>query len=104
MKKYQQSDVIIKTVDNIPDSAKRVEAGERGYVLAHGESGHSHVLDALPTTSFFSDNGFMFFSLLAPQRVRHEEHKEITLPAGNYKVGIVKEVDPFSEEAKNVMD
>lgn len=103
--KYQQGDVIVRAVKEIPSNAVEVKARDRGYVLAEGEtSGHYHVLDAIPTTRMFSDGGTMFLSLLAPQKIRHEEHKEIELPAGNYKVGIVKEVDPFSEEVRSVRD
>lgn len=35
---------------------------------------------------------------------RHEEHNEVTLPAGKYRIGIVREYDHFSEMERRVAD
>ena len=36
--------------------------------------------------------------------LRHEEHKEILLPPGEYRVGFVQEYDHLAEEARAVID
>lgn len=103
--KIQQGDVILNAVTKIPVTAKKVNPTLRGYVLAEGEAtGHSHTLEALDTCEMFSDGASLFLSLTAPQKIRHEEHKEIELPAGKYKIGIVREVDPFENEIRKVQD
>lgn len=102
---YQQGDVRCIPITAIPTTAKKVSPTLRGYVLAEGETtGHAHTLEALDTCEMFSDGASLFLSLTVPQKIRHEEHKEIELPAGKYKIGIVREVDPFENEIKKVQD
>ena len=36
--------------------------------------------------------------------VIHEEHGTVKVPAGRYKVGLVKEEDPYSTELRPVRD
>lgn len=38
------------------------------------------------------------------RRNKHEEHKPVSLGKGIWKVGIVREYDPFEEEARKVRD
>jgi hypothetical protein len=40
----------------------------------------------------------------APIEVGHEEHKTVTIPPGEYRIGIVQEYDHFAEEARQVLD
>ena len=39
-----------------------------------------------------------------PYTAHNDEHKPIEIERGNYIIGIVKEYDHFSEEAREVMD
>jgi len=103
--KIQQGDVLLNSVSEIPVTAKKVKPAARGYVLAEGEAtGHAHTLEALETCQMFSDGASLFLSIAVPQKVRHEEHKEVELPAGKYRIGIVREVDPFADEIRKVQD
>jgi hypothetical protein len=104
-KLYQQGDVLITEVKEIPATAKPAKRGKRGWVLAEGEThGHAHTLEVIPETTMWNDGTTIFLSLLKPATVKHEEHKHITLPAGKYKIGIVREVDPFENEIRSVRD
>jgi len=102
--KRQQGDVILKSVVSIPKGSKPVIAKKRGYVLAEGEvTGHAHVIDDIEAEVFEKD-GVMFIKTTKSINVTHEEHKPITLDAGIWQVGIVKEYDPFSVETREVRD
>jgi hypothetical protein len=73
-------------------------------VLADGEvTGHAHVLDS-SVDVFELDNGLREFSLETPATIKHEEHKPIVLPEGDYVSGKVLEYDHFAEEARVVRD
>lgn len=94
----QQGDVLIEKA-SIPKDAK--ELGHR--TLAEGEAtGHAHRASA----GTLLESGQRRF-LRVPKggaTVAHEEHKPVTLPAGEYEVRIVREYDHFAEEARAVRD
>ena len=52
----------------------------------------------------FLDDGIVFLSSAKPFVCRHEEHNEVTLPAGKYRIGIVREYDHFAEMERRVAD
>lgn len=100
----QQGDVLLKSVKKIPAGTKKVKRQERGWVLAEGEvTGHAHVIDE-DIDLILDEAGTMFMSNDAPVTIKHEEHKHITVPAGNWEIGIVKEYDHFAEESRRVQD
>lgn len=102
---YQQGDVIIEPVADLPAEAKKVEAKPRGYVLAEGEvTGHAHVIDRVADIEFVEKDGMFFIKNKKPVTVRHEEHKPVTVPAGTWRVRGVREFDHFAEEARRVID
>lgn len=70
--------------------------------LAKGEvTGHAHV--ALGVGLLFDkDTGVL--TVPKEAEVVHEEHGTVNVPAGKYKVGLVKEEDPFSTELRPVRD
>ena len=73
-------------------------------VLAEGElTGHAHVIDA-PVDVFVCEDSTRTFVATAPVVVRHEEHKEVVIPAGEYISDRVRECDHFAEEARKVRD
>jgi hypothetical protein len=121
MIKYkQQGDVIIQTVTTIPAEATPIE----GATLALGEfSGHHHTLfdtaeadapksfnptqlGALTSVKLFeiAKTGDKFAKIEETVFLKHQEHKTIRIEPGLYKIGIVKEVDPFSDEVRDVRD
>ena len=95
----QQGDVLIKKVSEI--NGKKLNH----LILAEGEvTGHKHVImegDA----ELFELEGTLFLRVVSETAtLTHEEHKPVILPSGDYEIGIVREYDHFSEEAKNVID
>ena len=99
---YQQGDVLIKKISELPQG-KTVERRQRGFVLADGEvTGHAHVIE--DNIKMVEVNGVLFIGCESDVTVKHEEHGAITIPAGNYQIGIVQEYDHFAEEARNVVD
>lgn len=97
----QQGDVIISP-SVIPSDAKKSDTN----VLQEGEAtGHAHRLfDGDYQVYEEPKTKQKHLRLLTPTALRHEEHKEIILPPGDYHIGIVREYDHFSEEARRVAD
>lgn len=95
---YQQGDVLIKKVSGV----KGKKLSHR--VLAEGEStGHKHVV-TIGDGDLYEDNGVLYLHCETECTVTHEEHGPVTIPAGDYEIGIVREYDHFAEEARNVAD
>jgi len=105
-KLIQQGDVLMFTEEALPEGAKTIAPKARGYVLAEGEAtGHAHVIVPTPEIEMYEDSkGVLWLKTGTPTEVRHEEHNTVTLEPGIYRVGIVKEVDPFENEIHDVMD
>lgn len=102
----QQGDVLIRSVDSIPNSAKEVPRIRGKLVLAEGEaSGHLHAV-AEPHAKLFEDKdqGKVFLMADADIVVKHDEHKAVTVPPGQFEVYRVNEYDHFAEEARQVAD
>lgn len=100
--KKQQGDVIIRSAA-IPAGAKKVCRTRRGYVLAEGEAtGHAHVIEETEGVEMYEFDGVLYLSVATPAVVTHEEHKGLALARGTYRVGFVREYDPWAEEADRV--
>lgn len=100
MKYLQQGDVLIKPT-KIPDNLKKIKTN----VLQEGEhTGHAHRLFGDGFTVFQDKEKVKYLRIVEPIMLKHEEHREIQLPAGDYVIGIVREYDHMAEEARNVQD
>lgn len=110
---YQQGDVLLTQIKEIPKKAKS-EVPIQGYsVLAYGEiSGHAHCLVA-EKTQLFSDGDKRYLRALEDVELAHHKldgsaahhaHKPFTIKKGDYLIGIVQEFDYFTGEARNVAD
>ena len=74
-----------------------------GKILAEGEAtGHAHYL--LNTEALEREDGVREFDVLDKDIVKHEEHKEIELPANKYASDKVVEFDHFEMESRKVQD
>lgn len=110
---YQQGDVLVKKIDAIPKGAVKKEYREGYSVLAWGEiTGHAHCL-VENKTELFEFNQQMFLRVKEDTDLLHQKlngskavdaHTPITLPKGDYYIGIVKEYDYFTDEARYVAD
>ena len=93
---FQQGDVLLKTVSEIPSAAVRDTKKNGAYVLAEGEvTGHAHAIRD-EVECFITPAGVRMVRAGAPFTVWHEEHKPITVPAGIWEIGIVQEYDHFA--------
>ena len=85
--------------------------------VAHGEAtGHTHsfrMSQQIPGVAITAYGGIKtrvgdvpeFIKITgSPAVIKHEEHNALTIPAGHYKVGIVREFDHISGTARYVVD
>ena len=73
-------------------------------ILAEGEAtGHSHQVIGENIT-VYGEEQERLLEMPNGGTVKHEEHKEITLPPGEYDISIVKEYDHAEESVRNVVD
>jgi len=97
---YQQGDVLIEKVDYKISGTKLDH-----LTLAEGETtGHHHsitqglgqliMMDKIMHLQIFSETA----------KLKHQEHNEIILPKGDYKISIIREYDPFENEIRRVRD
>jgi hypothetical protein len=106
-KLIQQGDVLIFSNATIPQDAEEVLPVKGRLILAEGETtGHAHaiVLADYPNSRLFKSASGTFLHIHDPVVLGHEEHHAVIIPAGVHKIGIVQEVDPFSEEIRAVQD
>ncbi len=99
---WQQGDVLGRRLDQMPEGEpKRI--GTRRLVLAHGESGHSHVVED-EEGELIQIGDRMLLKLSRAATVTHEEHKPIRLTPGIWEIGRVREYDYFAQMSRPVMD
>ena len=96
---YQQGDVLLKKVSGI--RGKKLDH----LTLAYGEAtGHHHTV-TVGDADLYEDNGKLYLHVKSDEcTVTHQEHNPITVPKGDWEIGIVQEYDHFAEEARRVQD
>jgi len=105
----QQGDVLIKKISHLPSNLKKVERKIVGgnkprFILAEGETtGHAHAI-CEDVGLFIDETGNLFMSSDKQVIVEHEEHGNVEVSAGTFKIDIVQEYDHFAEEARKVAD
>ena len=99
---FQQGDVLGVKLSTMP-AGDQVVIGRKRLVLAHGESGHSHVIED-DEAELIQIGERMLLKLEKAATVIHEEHGKITLSPGIWEIGRVKEFDPFANMSRQVID
>jgi cysteinyl-tRNA synthetase len=89
---YRQGDVLLVQITEIPESARLV-ARSSELVVAEGEDGNKHTVANGDLELHESDLG-QFLRLSAESRLSHEEHDQIVLPAGLYRIQRQREYSP----------
>lgn len=114
LSQFRQGDVFIQQLANdatIPNNAKPVNPDAGRTILAYGEvTGHAHALPARGAKLFRMDaepnSGTSPPAYLVitgkTMALKHEEHAEIALAPGKYKITIQREYSP--EAIRNVAD
>jgi hypothetical protein len=98
----QQGDVLLRKLASMPDGLSQSVAKLR-CVLAHGESGHSHVVES-NDAELIQIGERMLLKLDKAATVKHEEHGPIRLAPGIWEIGRVREFDWFSKMERQVID
>lgn len=118
MNYYQQGDVLLKQVSELPAGLEKFD-GEKA--LQHGETtGHMHRFQSnaavdlfvLPTHErVFLNNGNTivpgegkFIIVREPSPLSHEEHQTIVIAPGIYEMDLVREYDYDRDEVSRVRD
>lgn len=98
----QQGDLLFRRLTEMPGGDRTV-IGKRRLVLAHGESGHSHVLED-DDAELIQIGERMLLALGKVATVKHDEHGPIRLAPGIWEIGRVREFDWFSKMERQVVD
>lgn len=98
----QQGDVNLRKLSVMPDGEQKTVSRKR-LILAHGESGHSHVIED-DEAELVQIGERMLLKLAKAATVVHEEHRPIKLSPGIWEIGRVKEYDYFQQMARQVID
>lgn len=108
----RQGDVLLVYLgDEEVNGTHEVEAKDGRVVLAYGEvTGHAHAIygGGAKLFRFDPDKGYQgmvadaVLKVEQPTALKHEEHAEIPLPAGNYLV--IRQVEYTPEELRRVAD
>ena len=96
-------------VDKVP---KGKSSEHNMFVLAHSETGHNHVLEAKPKTTFtvteVGDSVERFLSVTEPVKLVHRKtfdvHETRVLAPGDYKVFYKQEFDIRTKSMRKVFD
>lgn len=99
---FQQGDVLGRKLDEMPPGQQK-SLGRKTLVLAHGESGHSHVIED-DEAELIQIGERMLLKLTKAATVTHEEHKAIRLSPGIWEIGRVQEYDWLSRMQRQVVD
>src|SRR5215470_9950940 len=88
---WRHGDVLIETVEAIPDGARP----RSGAILAQGEAtGHAHRVEAPERAELWEDGEQLYLKIIEQTRIVHEEHRPIELPPGSYRVWQQREYTP----------
>lgn len=104
---FQQGDLYGVKLQTMPQGDQKIIA--RKYLtLAHGESGHSHVIED-DEAELIQIGERMILKSTKAVTLQHvpahpEAHKPIRLSPGIWDIGRVREWDPFQEMSRHVMD
>lgn len=100
----QQGDVLMRRLEVMPAGERKVVSKGR-CVIAHGESGHSHVIeDDDDEAELIQIGDQMILSITKPLPLTHEEHGPQTYAPGIWEIGGVREYDYLSQMARRVID
>lgn len=90
---FRQGDILLVAVPEAPEG-ERVKAECGRLILARGEvTGHHHSV-AVQDAELIDTAEGVFLRIMAATPLVHQEHRAITLPPGDYRVGRQREYQP----------
>ena len=100
----QQGDILFKKLDRMPEGEQKIIQKGKKVTVAHGESGHSHVLECDEDLELIQIGEKILLNLTKESKIVHEEHKAFVLSPGIHQFGQVREYDYFLEMERKVVD
>lgn len=99
---YEQGDCLFFAEPIPKDKMEKIKT----KVIEEGEAtGHAHRLHTEEFEHLINPKTKeRYLRLAKPSKVRHEEHEEITLPPGEYRIGRVREKGMFDDLVAPVVD
>lgn len=105
MNLYRHGDISFTPVEKA--EGKEIVASNK-YIVAYGEvTGHTHTLTTRSKSGirvFQNEKGERFIDITGKASLKHQEHNELQIEQGIYKVGLEREYDYFGEMMKTVVD
>lgn len=100
VKLIRQGDVLLVEVSQLPKGLK-----EKDKTIAFGEAtGHHHRFETEQVQVFVDGSEQQFVQVKKPSKLIHEEHQELEIPKGNFKVVLQREFDVLNDSVRKVMD
>lgn len=98
-------DVILHKIESLPDKFEEMKTIEDG-TLAEGELTHHYhrLFDGEYELKEDQSTQLKWLKVITTCYLRHQEHKEIEVPPGNYKIDIQREYDPWTKKIRRVAD
>lgn len=99
-------DVILK-LEALPENFETMPV-VKDHCLAYGElTGHLHKI--IGDEGSFSvrecpETKMRHLRVVSPVLLKHQEHEQIKLPPGDYRIDIQREYDPFEKLSRRVVD
>ena len=95
---------MLHPLKDAPKGLKKIQQGKQ-YVLAIGEhTGHKHLLVADRVSVHKDEQGVIYLNINGTAIVTHEEHKQISVVPGWYRLGNEREFDYYLGEIAQVQD
>lgn len=98
----QQGDIIAVKLGEMPDGNQRIISKGK-CVLAHGENGHSHVIED-DEAELIEMGDKILLKLGKQSELKHEEHYSQIWEPGIYQIDRVVEKDWFNDLVRKVQD
>ena len=100
---YRQGDVFLERLESLPAVLQPAKRDNGRIVLAYGETtGHAHIIEADVVTSFVDAEGTLYLDVAEKTIVKHQDHADILLPPGVYRIVHQREYSP--QEIHRVQD
>jgi hypothetical protein len=96
-----QGDLLIRRIEKIPSSAKKVKPENGEYILAHSETGHNHIVkERTDINVFTTDDPFLAYIELGgdvadlEHKRSFDTHATIQIPVGKFEIRRQREYTP----------
>jgi len=95
-----QGDIFISRVKSLPKNVKEAKIEDGKYIVAHSETGHHHVVEAIPGVHFFYSENPEITYLEVEKEIDlvHERtwdtHETLRFPKGIFQINRQREFRP----------